>query len=727
MADNEDALDSQQILAVEAGPSCSTPNQNLCISNRQMFEFVKENKKLDSADLVKKYRDLYERDTTLATDSTTIYNALKSLHKKVTYDLRGKKREEFLSKTFVKPKSKAQYLSDMKKESPIKRGLRIEIQNHKKENTGLKRKLDASFEKLTEVAQERDHLLLEYEDRICKIAEMEDEYGLIVKEMVDEKAASEQLSSRLADLQEKYAKAMKDLADSEAKVKSTQVKSLKKKIKKNVNMIEKKNAKISELKKERKSQTSLLKTQEELLSDHREKLAKKEIAINALKKEKQNLQSRLWYYQGRVNDIQVSLSTTRNDLEQEHLQLHLDRNKLELKEKELDYLQTMLEDDVIKNFEDGKYLDHIRSAIMELLSMNVSVNKVNDVIRIVLKNFAGKEIDRLPSKGLLSQFLIEARHIADIQVGETMLKDIDLTSVLGNTLHGDGTTKYNRHYQNFQISTKDGDRMSVGLMETVGQDAATILKCWKERVEEIAKATSSQRADNDVEKCTNELITSVKNTMSDQVATNGVFNTLLADLRKEVLPNIVENWQCFSEDQRNNLIGMGNFFCKIHPLITFAEECNKSLLQFENACLENYKSKFAMPSGGGESGAVRLIRTACSAFQKRGNQAAGQSADFLAYLDELGEALKLIQMEGNRFNVIFHNGAAVYYHILHMKGYIDGKLQRNRLLSAVAEDLENQVYVAGLRALGLISKFITEPYFKVVGQTEGVLNLNPHL
>ena len=162
-----------------------------------------------------------------------------------------------------------------------------------------------------------------------------------------------------------------------------------------------------------------------------------------MKKEKQNLQSRLWYYQGRVNDIQVSLSTTRNDLEQEHLQLHLDRNKLELKEKELDYLQTMLEDDVIKTFEDGKYLDHIRSAIMELLSMNVSVNKVNEVIRIVLKNFAGKEIDRLPSKGLLSQFLIEARHIADIQVGETMLKDIDLTSVLGNTLHGDGTTKYN--------------------------------------------------------------------------------------------------------------------------------------------------------------------------------------------------------------------------------------------------------------------------------------------
>ena len=80
-----------------------------------------------------------------------------------------------------------------------------------------------------------------------------------------------------------------------------------------------------------------------------------------------------------------------------------------------------------------------------------------------------------------------------------------------------------------------------------------------------------------------------------------------------------------------------------------------------------------MPSGG-ESGAVWLIQTACSAFQKRGNQAAGQSADFLAYINELGEPLKLIQMEGNRFNVIFHNGAAVYYHLLHMRKMLEEKI-----------------------------------------------------
>ena len=96
---------------------------------------------------------------------------------------------------------------------------------------------------------------------------------------------------------------------------------------------------------------------------------------------------------------------------------------------------------------------------------------------------------------------------------------------------------------------------------------------------------------------------------------------------------------------------MGNFFCKVHPLITFAGEGNKSLLKFETASLKG-KSKFAYPQGG-ESGAVRLNRTACSAFQSCGHQAAGMSADFEVYLTELALPMKLIQIEGNRFNVIF--------------------------------------------------------------------------
>ena len=108
-----------------------------------------------------------------------------------------------------------------------------------------------------------------------------------------------------------------------------------------------------------------------------------------------------------------------------------------------------------------------------------------------------KKIDKLPSKGFRCQLLIEARHLADIQVGHAMLEGIDLNTVLGNTLHGDGTTKYHRHFQNYQVTTADGRTLSTGLMETVSQDAETILKCWKERVQELAKAVAGTKGNEE--------------------------------------------------------------------------------------------------------------------------------------------------------------------------------------------------------------------------------------
>ena len=170
---------------------------------------------------------------------------------------------------------------------------------------------------------------------------------------------------------------------------------------------------------------------------------------------------------------------------------------------------------------------------------------------------------------------------------------------------------------------------------------------------------------------------------------------------------------------------MGNFFCKVHPLISFAEECNKSLLRFETASLKG-KSKFAYPQGG-ESGAVRLILTACSAFQRHGHQAAGISANLEVYLTELASPMKLIQMERNRFNVIFYNAGAAYFHHNHFINFINAKSTQNRLLLAVLEDASDVVYLARIRALGIISKLVTGPYFTIIGEMKSVLEMNPHL
>ena len=197
-------------------------------------------------------------------------------------------------------------------------------------------------------------------------------------------------------------------------------------------------------------------------------------------------------------------------IETEKAEIDLKFNDLRLREKELEALDVFLNDKEIKKFADGKYMDFVRQTIMELLSMNVSVNKVNDVITCVLKRMAGRNIDRLPSKAVRCQMLIEARHLADIQVGQAMLEGLDMEDVLGNTIHGNGTTKYHRHYQTFQVTTQTGQSLSAGLLELGSQDVESQLQAWKERVAAIANAVASGTDQNSINQIVDTLISSVK-------------------------------------------------------------------------------------------------------------------------------------------------------------------------------------------------------------------------
>ena len=93
--------------------------------------------------------------------------------------------------------------------------------------------------------------------------------------------------------------------------------------------------------------------------------------------------------------------------------------KVESLNKENIYLNgllELLEDEKIVTFERGRYSNDTREIIIELLSLNVSMNKVNDVIKIVLKKLAKKGITKLSSVGTRSRFMSEALILAQLQV-----------------------------------------------------------------------------------------------------------------------------------------------------------------------------------------------------------------------------------------------------------------------------------------------------------------------
>ena len=208
--------------------------------------------------------------------------------------------------------------------------------------------------------------------------------------------------------------------------------------------------------------------------------------------------------------------------------------------------------------------------------------------------------------------------------------------------------------------------------------------------------------------------------MSDRASAQKNFNSLLQEYRLGILPSVVHNWDNISTQEQQSMAQMFHFFCGMHLVVNMAKHVSESLRLFEQAHLDDTQNN----SG---SGTVRLIRTACKAFEKRGDEKSGYPLQFNTYLNQNGvEKNPLIHFRGNRFNVVFANGARVFYLHKHIVNFLTNSLGTpNRLLKAVLDDASCKLYIAGCKALGLIDKHITGPLWRILESNIHILDL-PH-
>lgn len=68
--------------------------------------------------------------------------------------------------------------------------------------------------------------------------------------------------------------------------------------------------------------------------------------------------------------------------------------------------------------------------------------------------------------------------------------------------------------------------------------------------------------------------------MSDRAGTEKNFNRLLEEFRKEVLPQVVDNWGALTENQQKPISAMNNLFCGLHLLVGMADVAEESLKKF---------------------------------------------------------------------------------------------------------------------------------------------------
>ena len=377
-----------------------------------------------------------------------MYNKIKSVYDTYTRKVGStSKRTEYLAKTFDMPLSQIERktLND----TPRKKKLKKELFVQKEEKKTLKRKLDVTERNLSFVDKQLGEQTILYNSTVKGLTRVMDSFHQDIYSLSDDKSA---LQTKLTEMELHYEEKI-ELLDK---------------------IQEKLGARTSE-KSRAKNIRRVAKRSKETISKQKEHLKEKDNVITGLESERE----------AQLREIEKSKQQLKKNAKQIEL-LEAQISQLRKANSELEQLAELIEDPEIKTFADGKFTDEIREVIMQLVSYNVSLKQIDYVIKTVLKILAGKNVDRLPSQALKSRIGLEARHIADAQVANAMLQNADMSSIVGNCLHGDGTTKFHKHYQGFQVTTTEGQTLSLGMLEMGGATTADLTEALTRKLNDLA-------------------------------------------------------------------------------------------------------------------------------------------------------------------------------------------------------------------------------------------------
>ncbi|CAC5361729.1 unnamed protein product [Mytilus coruscus] len=424
---------------------------------------------------------------------------------------------------------------------------------------------------------------------------------------------------------------------------------------------------------------------------------KKEILFTKLRaneiRKKYKVQSALMRYYKSLKDKKVQNTINLNetiDLKQtiknskERIEFLEKNENMNLQEEITEFKMSFELNQIVQTFHNGKYNDTVREVYAALLSLNVGVNNVEKVVRTVLEKLGGLKVERLPKRTFSEIMLVEAKALAQMQAAEAML-----TSEC-NTLHTDGTKRGGHEFGGVQVGTSFG-QFSLGINEMVRGDAESFQLLIDSVLTDMSKILVKNSDANLCKESRSKLILSIKNMMTDRHIVNQSLKSLLEKMKIECLPTDDDT----DMDLIKKMSAINGFKCNLHVLVNFATQAEAS-------------TKLCVPGADEKSGYGLLFKT------------------FLNQLEPPVD-LQLTTFHGHRINLLFSMGASVFHHRNHIKLFIENyfnKEDRNRLLCAVYNYVNNPVYLAGCRALGIVDKLLTGPLWRIIENVDHILDLN---
>ena len=195
---------------------------------------------------------------------------------------------------------------------------------------------------------------------------------------------------------------------------------------------------------------------------------------------------------------------------------------------------------------------------------------------------------------------------------------------------------------------------------------------------------------------------------------------LLSNTRTEVLPLAYHNYDTFTEE-KSAIQNISSFFCGLHALVNYAETAQKCIRDVDNQIFDNKPPSFEKVFRIDEPGKCRFIRraTKCFGVGSGGDEKSGFQRDFKTYTTNFQKTkgLKYVPLKsyrGSRFNILFSNACSVFYLHEQMTLYLKSVGTSNGLQRSILFDIQVPEFLAGMKTLGLISKYITCPLWCVL-------------
>lgn len=423
----------------------------------------------------------------------------------------------------------------------------------------------------------------------------------------------------------------------------------------------------------------------------------------------------------KIQDLEAQLQLLKDEFSELQVEYMTDQKS---SREEVDWLHHVignLQDEELHLFDHDKnaYVKNLQVCVYNLLEHHVSSKHVGPVIDAVL-SLVNKKADRLPCVSTIHNMNLQRLALSYKHVSEVLV-DKPNTSI-----YTDETSKFGNKVCGYHVRDEEGNYFTLGLRDLTTKSASDTLETLTQILGDIDHAAD---IGNDASK---KILTNISATMSDSASTEIKFNSLLEEYRATILPYTIENYHELDEEGKQSVSKLNNFFCGLHSLVHFAETCSKTLNEFEK---QHFDNKAPMHQGSykkdGESGTLRLIRTASKAFSRGADEKSGCHLPFVTFIaqflkDHNMKSLKLVPFRGQRFNILFHNAGQVYLLHEQMTDFLKG-FPLNRLTQSVAFDLDVVTYVAGCKALGLISKLVSTPLWNLLeDKSINILDMNKY-